>query len=83
MIFSENSAASNFATRLFRLRHSRNFNDILAESLIVALLRVMNKLIYLGVNKHFNLVYFLIIPGTHVFSSVPTFFKMHGYHTHV
>ena len=57
MIFSENLTASNFATQQFRSRHSRNFNYILAESIVVALIRVMNKLIYFGVNKlGFNLV---------------------------
>ena len=51
MIFSENFTASNFATQQFRSRHARNFNYILAESIVVALFRVMNKLIYFGVNK--------------------------------
>ena len=63
MIFSENLTASNFATQQFRSRHSRNFNYILAESIVVALLRVMNKLIYFGVNnKDLTLFIFWIIP---------------------
>ena len=58
MIFSENTAGTNFATRQFPSRHSRSFRDVLVESLVVALL-IYEKVIYFGVNnKQFNLVYF-------------------------